>query len=578
MTSPWRGRGRLGLGLLALGLLAAALIMVLPREPEDRRVAGPEPATAPRQETLPTRRVDRDAPECALEGAACHEGDVWLMDRCGVARELLERCEGGCEEGSCRDLAATDGEVADPCEGLVEQGVCEGDVAVGCAGGVPFRIECGAAGKRCVMTSEGGLCRAPSADDCDGEAPRCEEDRLRYCHDGRWQTLECRGLGARCDDAAGRCVLVEPAAVGDECGACGCPAGPVGDEVCDGRDNDGDGEVDEGVACDPVPVIFFILGDRPRASREALEASLARVNQIFAGAGEGEGGLGLRFTLLDVIPIERSAWVNPDEAARAAMMRAEALHPKRDVFYVPVALVGALDIGDVPKAGLATVPNGVCGGRRRGAANQLPVGLVILADRRSSTTLAHELGHFLGLCHTHEGDADVVQRVVVDPEGEALACDEACRAEGDGICDTPPDPGVESCAVDRACAVTCPKGQKPDPHNIMSYYTRCRERLSAEQLALARTSLWLRRGWHSCFTGPPEESCPCTPGLGECPEGMSCWPHAGGASCWLDGPIPPGGGPCSQHLECSRESLCVTRGATSTCARACLVSGPGCTC
>ncbi|MCA9662432.1 MAG: hypothetical protein KC486_29100, partial [Myxococcales bacterium] len=450
-------------------------------------------------------------------------------------------------------------------------------VAVGCAGGQPFRIDCAAAGKRCVMTGEGATCRAPSADDCAaGSPPSCVDDVLRYCHDGRWASLDCSSQGASCDADSGRCVQVVAAGEGD-CGACGCPTGPSGDEVCDGRDNDGDGEIDEDITCAPVPLIFFVVGDRPGTSREELEAQVARLDRTFAGDPEG-AALGLRFTILDVVRLDVPAWVDPDEAAWAQMAQSERLHPKRDDFYIPIAMVGSIATGDVPKAGVATIPNGTCGGQRRGAANQIGVGLVMVADRRSPTTLAHEIGHFLGLCHTHADDADVTQRVVVDADGEPLDCAEACTSTGDGVCDTPADPGVESCAVDRACEVTCPGDQRPDPRNIMSYYTWCRRQFTAEQLALVRTSLWLRRGWHRCLRGLPDETCTCTPALRECPEAMSCWPHSGGDSCWLDGPLPPGAGPCTQHLECSLGALCIADPSASTCVRPCLLSQPGCTC
>ena len=108
--------------------------------------------------------------------------------------------------------------------------------------------------------------------------------------------------------------------------------------------------------------------------------------------------------------------------------------------------------------------------------------------------------------------------------------------------------------------------------------TETRRQFTAEQLALVRTSLWLRRGWHRCLRGLPDETCTCTPALRECPEAMSCWPHSGGDSCWLDGPLPPGAGPCTQHLECSLGALCIADPSASTCVRPCLLSQPGCTC
>jgi len=582
MASPWHTRAGLALALLTFALVIATVIMLLTPEPPRAGIASSE-QDRPTRAQSPLRVVERarrvqhgrtDDSACVPEGAACYDDDIWLLDSCGTALERLEHCEGGCESGSCRDVPPT-GEVdRDLCLGLSEYGVCQGDLAVGCVSGQTFEIDCTAAGKRCVMTSEGAVCRTPSADDCTDAAPRCDEDTLRFCRDGRWETLDCRSQGGRCDSATGRCEVITAAASNGECGPCGCTSGPAGDEVCDGRDNDGDGEVDEDIDCDPVPIIFFVVGDRPGSSRIELEKEITRLDHIFAGDGDN----GLRFTLLDVVEVDRQDWVDADSAGFLTMAQAELLHPTRDAFYVPIALVGSIDRGDVPKGGVSTIPNGVCGGQRRGGPTQLPVGLVAVADRRSPTTLAHEVGHFLGLCHTHQADAEVVHSVVLGSDGERLECDATCTAEGDGICDTPADPGIEACTPDRQCELTCSGDEAPDPNNIMSYYTWCRQRFTGEQLALMRTSLWLRRGWHRCITAPAEQPCECTPGMRECPEAMSCAPHPSGATCWLDGPLPPGSGPCSSHLECSQEAMCILGAGVSTCARACLLSGPGCTC
>ncbi len=581
MASPWHARAGLAFALLTFALVIATVLMLLHRDPPQGEPASePEPTTRARPILRQVQRIRSATPSCSPKGAACHAGDVWLMDTCGGATERLETCAAGCENGSCRDPESPPQEVGERCIGLSEHGVCEGEEAVGCAGGQPFRIDCAAVDKRCVMTSEGAVCRAVSERDCGDEPPQCDEDTLRYCGEGLWQQLDCRSQGARCDSASGRCVAEGgPAASSEgECGPCGCAAGPVGEEVCDGRDNDGDGDVDEDVVCEPIPLLFFVAGDRPGSSRAELEGEVTRLNQTFAGSGEGARGDGLSFSLLDVVEVDRLDWIEPDETTFSTMARAPRLHPERDAFYIPVIMVASLGMGDVPKAGVATIPNGVCGGVRRAGTAQLPVGLVLVADRRSPTTLAHEIGHFLGLCHTHQNDDDVVRTVVLSGEGEPIPCEEACAAEGDGICDTPTDPGVQSCSPNRACEVSCADEEEPDPRNIMSYYTWCRQAFSPEQLKLMRTSLWLRRGWHRCVTASADATCTCTPGLRECPEGMSCAPHISGATCELDGPLAPGAGPCASHLDCSQESMCISGPGGPTCARACMLNGPGCTC
>ena len=115
-------------------------------------------------------------------------------------------------------------------------------------------------------------------------------------------------------------------------------------------------------------------------------------------------------------------------------------------------------------------------------------------------TVTHEVGHFLGLFHTHS---------CLGPGG------------GDGVADTPMDPGYSAavsssklqndegcakvtakpCDVDEAgagCTALC-KGlaanaAQPDPTNIMSYYPKkCLKAFSLDQLRLMRCNLRVHR-------------------------------------------------------------------------------------
>lgn len=94
----------------------------------------------------------------------------------------------------------------------------------------------------------------------------------------------------------------------------------------------------------------------------------------------------------------------------------------------------------------------------------------------NGSTLAHEIGHFFGLLHTHE-----------TARGVELVDRSNCESAGDLICDTPADPnlaatGLAGCTYD--AAFTDPRGDRylPDPSNIMSYApASCRRKFSQDQ-------------------------------------------------------------------------------------------------
>lgn len=131
-------------------------------------------------------------------------------------------------------------------------------------------------------------------------------------------------------------------------------------------------------------------------------------------------------------------------------------------------------------------------------------------------TLAHEMGHFLGLLHTHQNDyrytpenewnpllnpalcdcCDCLPEAFVPDQDICSNCSEPCDCDctnsGDFICDTPVDPGTDYCSSiceEENCPVTLTiSGQsmsftyQPDKKNLMSYYQGCREYFSLQQL------------------------------------------------------------------------------------------------
>jgi len=99
----------------------------------------------------------------------------------------------------------------------------------------------------------------------------------------------------------------------------------------------------------------------------------------------------------------------------------------------------------------------------------------------NNSSLAHEIGHILSLIHTH-GPNDNMTTELVNGSN--------CDTDGDGICDTPADPKLDSDNMDYFCnyigTTTDTNGDKyqPDTNNIMSYsFKGCRIDFSQQQQA-----------------------------------------------------------------------------------------------
>lgn len=90
----------------------------------------------------------------------------------------------------------------------------------------------------------------------------------------------------------------------------------------------------------------------------------------------------------------------------------------------------------------------------------------------------HEMGHYLGLYHTH-GKTSVSDELVNGSN---------CSTAGDEICDTPADPNLSSgmygCSYIGAFRDANGDYYQPDPTNIMSYaHVQCKNRFSPQQLS-----------------------------------------------------------------------------------------------
>ena len=78
----------------------------------------------------------------------------------------------------------------DPCEGIDELGICEGDVAARCRGGRVERVDCAALGAPCGWASDqaGNTCLCGEGLDYLG---RCDGDVATYCEEGALRVQDC---------------------------------------------------------------------------------------------------------------------------------------------------------------------------------------------------------------------------------------------------------------------------------------------------------------------------------------------------------------------------------------------------
>lgn len=130
---------------------------------------------------------------------------------------------------------------------------------------------------------------------------------------------------------------------------------------------------------------------------------------------------------------------------------------------------------------------------------------------KNKSSLAHEIGHFFSLIHTH-GPSDKKTTELVDGSN--------CDTDGDGICDTPADPVLSENNTDRFCSYigseTDANGDKyiPDTHNIMSYSRKdCRVSFTPQQLARMYAFYQVAKNYLSCpsfnadFTADVSQTC-----------------------------------------------------------------------
>ena len=460
-----------------------------PRTPDDAQASSV--LRAPRSEPIPPT-------DCLSEFELhCFEGDPWWVDSCGERTHQAEECGATlCQDGGCAQNP--------PCERESETGTCvEGRVRT-CLGGQVIEVDCSAHGEHCVQSpAYGAICRKQEEDKCEEGLSWCTGNQLSVCVTGNVHEVDCAEYDAQCEsdsDQTARCVRITTRLNAperdDPCEPCGCPetaSEQHSAERCDGLDNNGNGKIDEGLYCSPVDIVaFLVAGSTGQSSytRADVEDEIDRINALF---GEPDSDTSLRFQLGEVITLTRPLWLDMDDEDFQRAAAVADTHPIRPAFYIPLIFTDRVLMGRVPKAGVSSLPYDSCAVDSALSPHALAgLGAVVVSKGRHFTTAAHEIGHFLGLCHTH-ATSSLPWLDRVEWPGDSFEC-EACGVLDDGICDTPTDPGQQHCVLDpTTCATHCQTEAAPDTLNIMSYYHACRYRFSDQQAIRMRKTLYYYR-------------------------------------------------------------------------------------
>lgn len=115
----------------------------------------------------------------------------------------------------------------------------------------------------------------------------------------------------------------------------------------------------------------------------------------------------------------------------------------------------------------------------------------------NASSLAHELGHYFSLIHTHGADNTCITKELVNGNN--------CSSDGDQICDTPADPKLTIDNLNNFCRYigteTDGNGEHytPDTKNIMSYSMKgCRSHFSEQQLARMYAYFMTTKNYLAC--------------------------------------------------------------------------------
>lgn len=381
--------------------------------------------------------------DCTPLERVCSGKDVLVCGMDGKTFSLLKSCPGQCDGGEC---------VANqPEDDLFGADAVEPDdttAAVGC-----LACPCGPDSYcNSGLTCFSGLCIAPGCQ-VDGDCPKGKR-----CYMGGCILASCgnnfQDAGEECDDGNNKngdgcninCDLEPKGMV-----AGGEPLGftpdssalPVAFHECDDAseyDKYAPGDAMEARVC----LISYLDQNGLGLSAAQVEADLAKAQEFYTAAGTKLVLKRVQTAVLQGTPDQTDADTSAeiDDLLTGMRHHADTTWPGQCQLVVGYVLSMKSDKG--PVGGMGTWP---------------VVGLHTCAITRSNAesvpgqTAAHEIGHVLGLFHTHE----------------------TSTANNDNCDDTALDSGCFSGPA--TCSIQCPDGSFPPAENVMSYYF-CKDALA----------------------------------------------------------------------------------------------------
>ncbi|MEE9348841.1 MAG: zinc-dependent metalloprotease, partial [Flavobacteriaceae bacterium] len=182
--------------------------------------------------------------------------------------------------------------------------------------------------------------------------------------------------------------------------------------------------------------------------------------------------------------IDNSSFYNFTGNEENAMAEPTELLQVINIYYVNTLVLNGSSI-----CGYAHLPLSYFGNAQPQETNRI----VMKNSCANSATLAHEIGHYFSLRHTHDTS-----------QGLELVNGSNCTTAGDGFCDTPADPNLSG-NVNNACVYTGTEtdtngdSYSPLTNNIMSYSSNsCKNLFTNEQQSAIVNSLNNERNYLAC--------------------------------------------------------------------------------